>query len=216
MRKIKNLVRRLIGLNNETDYYSQAGEDAILSNIFNYVLPTDRGFYVDVGAYHPFKHSNTYLLYRAGWRGINIDPRPGSKALFDKHRPGDTNLELGVAAEEGKMTYYMIDEGSTMNSFSKENLEALEMFDKVTEKIEIPVRKLSSILTEYREQAEVDYLNIDAEGYELEILGELTNSAIKPSVVSVEQNGPLTLSDVLASETEAFFLSLAIHRSQRI
>jgi hypothetical protein len=87
MRKIKNLVRRLIGLNNETDYYSQAGEDAILSNIFNYVLPTDRGFYVDVGAYHPFKHSNTYLLYRAGWRGINIDPRPGSKALFDKHRP---------------------------------------------------------------------------------------------------------------------------------
>jgi hypothetical protein len=115
---------------------------------------------------------------------------------------------LGVAAEEGKMTYYMIDEGSTMNSFSKENLEALEMFDKVTEKIEIPVRKLSSILTEYREQAEVDYLNIDAEGYELEILGELTNSAIKPSVVSVEQNGPLTLSDVLASETEAFFSKL--------
>jgi FkbM family methyltransferase len=205
MRKIKNLIRRLIGLKNDTDYYSQAGEDSIISNVFNYVLPTRQGFYVDVGAYHPFTHSNTYLLYRAGWRGVNIDPRPGSKALFDRHRAGDINLEFGVAADEGTLTYYMIDERSTMNSFSKENLERLGMFEAVTQRIEVPVKKLSSILNDYHGGSEVDYLNIDAEGYELEILGELTNSAIRPRVVSVEQNGPLTLADVLSSETCAFF-----------
>jgi FkbM family methyltransferase len=204
IRQLKTKVRSLLGLRNETDYYAQGGEDAIVSKIFSYVLPVEKGFYVDVGAYHPFKHSNTYLLYKAGWRGVNIDPRPGSKALFDKHRPRDINLEYGVASQDGSLTYYMIGEESTMNTFSRENLERLGMMDAVTETVEVPVRKLSAILADHASGSDVDYLNIDAEGYELEILGELASSSIRPAVISVEQNGPLNLRDVLQSETCAF------------
>jgi len=200
MRKLKNIIRRSIGLNNDTDFYAQAGEDAIVSNIFSYVLPTRKGYYVDVGAFHPYQHSNTYLLYRAGWRGINIDPRPGSKALFDKHRPKDINVEGGVASEAGSMTYYVLGEDSTMNSFSKENIERLGMLDQIKQTVTVPVYSLDSILAKHPEIRRIDYLNIDAEGFELEILRSLNLSSTRPRVISLEQNGVFTLADIFESE----------------
>ena len=204
MRTIKRLARKLIGKKNDTDFYAQGGEDAIVSNIFNYVCPTQKGFYIDVGAYHPFKHSNTYLLHKAGWRGLNIDPRPGSKALFDKYRPRDINVEAGIAATEGSMTYYIVGDDSTMNSFSSENLASLGMLDKVVRTIDVPVHTLSSILSNHPEIEKIDYLNIDAEGFETEVLSGLDSSSIRPSIVSLEQNAVFTLNDVLTSETCKF------------
>ena len=201
MRRIKNLIRSLVGLRNETDFYSQAGEDAIVSNVFNYVVPKTNGFYIDIGAYDPFKHSNTYLLYKAGWRGVNIDPRPGSKKLFDRHRPDDINIQAGVAMHEGTLTYHVVAEDSTMNSLSRENLERIGMFDKVKRTVEVPVRTLNSIFNDHPEIKSVDYLNIDAEGYEKEIISGLDTCAVKPTVVSLEQNGTFTFSDVLRSDT---------------
>lgn len=53
------------------------------------------GFYVDVGAHHPMRFSNTYFFYRMGWSGINIDAMPGSMKEFKKYRRRDINLELG-------------------------------------------------------------------------------------------------------------------------
>ena len=73
--------------------FPQEGEDLILSRMFD---ARSKGFFVDVGAYHPFRFSNTFLFYCAGWRGINIDATPGSMIAFDKFRPGDTNIECFV------------------------------------------------------------------------------------------------------------------------
>ena len=63
--------------------YSQEGEDLVLRKIFK---KQDKGFYVDVGAHHPKRFSNTFLLYKKGWNGINIDATPGSMKLFNKFR----------------------------------------------------------------------------------------------------------------------------------
>lgn len=204
MRKIKNLLRFLIGARNETEYYSQGGEDAIVSKTFSFLLPTVTGFYLDIGAYHPYKHSNTYILYKAGWRGMNVDPRPGTKALFDRYRKGDINIEAGVGASDAKMTYYIIDKDSTMNSFSKDNLQRLGVFDDVKETVEVPIRTLGSLLAEHPSIECIDYMNVDAEGFEIEILSGLDSISSKPKVISVEQNGVLTLSDVSESSTAVF------------
>lgn len=201
---IKRNLRLLLGIKSETDYYSQGGEDAIVSKTFSYLLPTERGFYVDIGAYHPFKHSNTYILYKAGWRGINIDPRPGFKALFDRYRNKDINIEAGIAAENGKMTYYILDEDSTMNSFSKENLVKLGVFEQVKRSIDVPVFTLSTLLAQYSDIKVVNYLNIDAEGFEMEILAGLDLGAMMPKVISIEQNDVLTFADVLNSSVCKF------------
>src|SRR5690554_6253894 len=75
--------------------YSQEGEDILLEKLFE---GKNDGFYVDVGAHHPRRFSNTYLLYRRGWRGINIDAMPGSMAEFRRLRGRDINLEIPISS----------------------------------------------------------------------------------------------------------------------
>ena len=55
--------------------FSQEGEDLVLARIFE---GKKNGFYVDIGAHHPTRFSNTHYFYRRGWSGINIDAMPGS------------------------------------------------------------------------------------------------------------------------------------------
>ena len=208
LKTLKRLGRSLIGIRNDTDFYSQGGEDAIVWNTFAYMTSIRSGSYLDIGAYHPFKHSNTYLLYKAGWKGFNIDPRPGSKALFDRYRKRDINIEAGVAAEDGTMTYYIVGESSTMNTFSKENLERLGLIDEVIRTVEVPVYSLASLSKKWPGAGEVNYLNIDAEGFEMEILRGLPEVSRLPEVISLEQNNVTTLKDVLESEPCSFLAEL--------
>ncbi|MEJ7848398.1 MAG: FkbM family methyltransferase [Pyrinomonadaceae bacterium] len=209
MRKVKNLARRVLGLKNLTDFYSQGGEDAVASNTFQSLIPVKNGFFLDVGAYHPYHHSNTYLLYKAGWRGINIDPRESVKRLFDAARPRDINIQVGIAAEDGVREFYELKEGlSSMSSFSYSNIEKLGLTKSIRRVIELPVLRLSSLLRQYPELTKLDYLNIDAEGLETEILSGLPDGDLRPTVISIEQNGPITLEQVLNSETCQYLKSL--------
>lgn len=204
IRKIKRKIRHLLGIKNDTDYYSQAGEDAIVSKSFSYLLPVKKGFYIDIGAYHPYKHSNTYILYKDGWSGMNIDPRPGSKKMFEKYRGRDINIEAGIASKDGNMTYYMLGETSTMNTFSKENLIRLGLLEKVKKVVDVPVYALDTLLKQHKEIQYIDYLNIDAEGFEMEILMGLDFSNISPTIISLEQNHVFGLKDVLDSQVSIY------------
>lgn len=199
LHRIKSFGRSLFGVKSETDFFGQAGEDAIVWKIVSTILGIKKGSYVDVGAFHPFKHSNTYLLYKAGWRGINVDPRPGTKELFDRYRPGDTNIEAGISAQNGKLTYYILSDDSPMNSFSFENLERLGVADQVTRTLTVPVFRLDDLLERYPVVSEIDYLNVDAEGFEIEILESIDFQKSSPKLISIEQNAVLTLENVLNS-----------------
>lgn len=77
--------------------YSWEGEDILVNKLMRDLFGIQKGFYVDIGARHPFVLSNTALLYSQGRRGINIDAMPGSMALFETHRPEDINLEIAIA-----------------------------------------------------------------------------------------------------------------------
>src|SRR5437868_6288327 len=81
--------------------YSQDGEDLVLSR---FLSSENKGFYVDVGAHHPTRFSNTYFFYKKGWRGINIDAMPGSMIAFDKMRPRDTNVEAAISDNDSEIT----------------------------------------------------------------------------------------------------------------
>ena len=84
--------------------YSYGGEDLILHGILG---ANARGYYVDVGAFHPKRYSNTYLFYKQGWNGINIDATPGSMAEFHRVRPRDTNLEIAISDSEETMLFHV-------------------------------------------------------------------------------------------------------------
>lgn len=73
------------------NFYSQDGEDTLLTAFYE-SQPEYKGFYVDIGALHPLRFSNTQIFYDRGWHGINIDATPGSMKLFNKVRPNDINI----------------------------------------------------------------------------------------------------------------------------
>jgi len=165
--------------------YSQEGEDLILLRIFE---KKRIGFYVDVGAHHPFRFSNTYLFYRLGWRGINIDATPGSMKLFNKFRKRDINVEVAIGEKEEILTFYIFNEPA-LNTFD-ENLARQrngKMGYYIIKKLPIKVLPLSKILEEYLpEGQEIDFLNVDVEGKDFEVLKSNDWSTYKPKVVLVE------------------------------
>src|SRR5262245_5522584 len=100
--------------------YSQEGEDLLLRRILN---GQQKGFYVDVGAHHPMRYSNTYLFYKLGWRGINVDAMPGSMELFRKVRPRDINVEAAISETGEILKYYMMDDPALNGFVSEVNLD---------------------------------------------------------------------------------------------
>lgn len=175
----------LLGYDSYAPSFSSAGEDMVLRHL----LGSDKlnGFYVDVGAFHPTLFSNTYFFYLNGWSGINIEARPGSKALFDKVRPRDVNLEVGISRQRGALTYYFIGENSPMNSFSPEFLNQIQMLEHVKSEISIATVMLAEVLESHLPKGQaIDFLNVDVEGHDLEVLGSNDWERFRPRIVVVE------------------------------
>ena len=182
--------------------YSSEGEDLILKRIFE---NKRNGIYVDVGAHHPFRVSNTYLFYKMSWKGINIDPMPGSKAMFDRYRPQDINLEMGVSATRQQLTYHIFNEPA-LNTFSPAKVEEYTQDPqyKVIRKKSIDTWPLADILDEYLPAGTtIDFMTIDAEGLDMEVLRSNNWKKYRPSYILVESN-PFMLSDMHSSELGQF------------
>ena len=144
------------------------------------------GFFVDIGAHHPKRFSNTYLLYRSGWRGINIEPNPGVKRIFDDIRPEDINIETAIGNNESESTFYMFQEPA-LNTFSKTLADQYERAgQKLIEKKAIKTRKLSSVLNEHCSGKNIDILSIDVEGMELSVLESSDWKQYRPKMLLLE------------------------------
>jgi FkbM family methyltransferase len=168
--------------------YAQEGEDILLERLFQGVKT---GFFVDVGAHHPRRFSNTYLLYLRGWRGINIDPLPGTKLNFDRERPEDINLEMGVSEKEQKLIYYSFNEPA-LNTFDKKEAERKDGAHNglfvIEKQMEIDTRPLATILDTYLTAGkEIDLLTIDVEGLDSEVLNSNNWDKYRPKFILVEE-----------------------------
>jgi len=183
---LKSRVQQLLlGYHSYAPSFSSAGEDMIL----RHVIGSDKmdGFYVDVGAYDPVVGSNTHFFYVNGWRGINVEARPGSRGRFESVRPRDINLEVGVSKEAGSLTYYFISDDSTMNSFSREFLERTGAISAVTREIPVPVMPLSEILERHLPAGQpIDFMSVDVEGHDLQALESNDWGRFRPRFVVVE------------------------------
>lgn len=163
--------------------YSQYGEDIILADLFK---DTSKGFYVDVGAHHPQRYSNTHLLFAKGWHGINIDPNPHTIRLFTKYRPFDINLECGVGTH-GELTYYQFSDPA-VNTFVDAEAEKWRQKDFLTflGAKKVPMSTLASILDTHRNHGTIDLLTIDAEGMDLDVLKSNDWKKYRPTVIVIE------------------------------
>lgn len=193
-----------------TKSYSQEGEDIILSYIF--IEKKTAGFYVDVGAHRPKRFSNTYFFYKKGWRGINIDAMPGSKKLFTKIRPRDINLEIAISDKKQEVTYYMFND-SALNGFSKELSAEINSKGKyrIIDEIKMETSTLKDVLDTYLpENIEIDFLSVDVEGLDLQVLKSNDWNKYKPKVVLVESLD-FSFDDLGNSEIYKFLVSKDYH-----
>ncbi|MDF1534400.1 MAG: FkbM family methyltransferase [Methanosarcinaceae archaeon] len=190
-RPVKNLLKRFrdfaLWNPHQVIAYSQEGEDLILNRIFG---TQNTGFYVDVGANHPQRYSNTYLFYQRGWRGINIDAMPGSMELFKKLRPRDINLEVAILKETGNKTFFQFNEPA-LSTFSKELAKRRDGHNgfKIIRTIEMNSLPLWQILDDYlsvKQQGEIDFLSVDVEGLDHDVLESNDWSRFRPKVVLLE------------------------------
>lgn len=175
-----------LGIPYFTKSYAQEGEDMILRRIFE---KQKKGFYVDVGAHHPKRFSNTYHFYKSGWRGINIDAMPGSMSIFNKVRPRDINLEMAISSKKEKLVYYAFSD-SALNSFSKDlSLRRdREGGNKIVFTKELETVPLKEVLSRYVPQGtQICFLSADVEGMELQVLQSNDWNKYKPKIVLVEQ-----------------------------
>ena len=168
-------------------YYSQEGEDILLRRIFG---DQTNGFYVDIGAHHPKRFSNTCYFYDRGWQGINIDAMPGSMKIFQKFRPRDTNLEIAISEKEQQLAYYMFNEPA-LNSFSKSLSDERQNEKCYLEKtISIPSFPLSTILDKHLPPEQIiNFLSVDVEGLDLQVLASNDWNKYRPKVVLAEVLG---------------------------
>ena len=162
--------------------YSISNVDLIIDRMF---ANLKNGFYVDVGCNHPIKFNNTYLLYKRGWSGINIDLDSKSINEFKKLRPKDYNVKKVVSSDEEIKDIYFYHERSAINTLSKELVD----FRKTKPK-EI-FKEKSSTLNKIIEDSpfknkKINLISIDIENHEYEALKDFNFSEYKVDVIVVE------------------------------
>ena len=200
--KLKNIPMRILAGRYATLSYSQEGEDLILNRIF---AGKTSGFYIDVGAHHPFRFSNTYFFYKMNWRGINIEPNPDGISSFRSRRPRDVNLQMGVSDNNGVLRYHYFDEPA-LNTFDVDIVaDRLSTTSyKVIRVEDIPVYRLDEILASNLPSGQpIDFLSIDAEGLDFRVLKSNDWAKYRPLCVLVEVLNS-TLEGVMTSDIHVF------------
>lgn len=171
--------------------YSQEGEDMLLERFLEH---RGSGFYVDVGAHHPMRFSNTYRLYRRGWIGLNIDANPGSMAVFKRLRPRDINIEAAVSPASHELIYYRFNEPA-LNTFRKDL--ALQWVSKrysIIEEVNILTVPLWQLLDQHVPAGtKIDLLTVDVEGLDYDVLRSNDWGRYSPEFILVECLGAQTL-----------------------
>jgi len=181
--------------------YSQEGEDMILRRIFE---NENTGFYIDVGAHHPKRFSNTHYFYKRGWSGINIDAMPDSMKRFNKIRSRDINIEAAISNEKKEITYYMFNDPA-LNSFDIDLVQERinEKYSLIKEQ-KIVTKPLKEILSEYLPRNQkINFMDIDVEGLDLEVLKSNDFSLFRPEYILVESND-VKINDIQNNEIYKF------------
>jgi FkbM family methyltransferase len=166
--------------------YAQFGEDILLGHIFH---DKPEGFFVDIGAYHPVRFSNTFALYLQGWRGINVDGNHDAIEIFKSVRPEDINIHALVSDQVETKEFYRFKEGA-WNSTNQEAVEILRARGQDqgtligTDRMEtVPIMR---ILEQHVGNKKFDLLTVDVEGLDIQIIRSIDFSRYRPKVIAAE------------------------------
>ena len=172
--------------------FSQFHEDLLIDLIF---AGREEGFYLDVGANDPEFNSNSLRFYRRGWSGVCVEPGAEAFRRIAQHRPKDLNLNVAIGPERSRMTFYRVVDDSTLSSLDEATARRMAaMVGSTVAADEVDVLPLRDIFAEHTGGRQVDFLSVDAEGYDLEVLRSNDWERHRPTLLLVEINnqfGPI-------------------------
>ena len=172
-------------------YRAQNGEDRWLEKYFK---GKRDGFYVEVGAYDGSHLSNTYHFESIGWTGVLVEPDPVMAAQCRRNRPASRTFACAVVGpgDGAEIVFYRVAEGQVYSTTypSPSHRQRLDKMGLQWEEIRVPARTLDSILAEAA-PARIDFVSIDVEGGELQVLGGFDIRRWQPAIVIVETNARL-------------------------
>ena len=183
------------------NFYSQFGEDKIL----NELIPKNftNGYYVDVGCFHPKKHSNTYMLFKKGWKGINIDMEKDKIATFNLARPNDYNFLGAISDKIEKVKIFRNQKYGVSSTINRNVIKNEDIIDDDY----IQTTTLNIVLeTSPFKGKKIDLLNIDAEGNDLKVIKSLNFDIYNPSIIIIETHLK-KIDEIIKSEIYLFLIS---------
>ena len=162
--------------------YSYGSVDLLLEHIFK---NQSHGFYIDVGCQHPVMNNNTYLLYKKGWNGINIDLDKKNIDLFSFYRKRDLNINVAISSREDERDLFFYHDKSAINTLEKSVANYQKAQVKKIKKVK--TKTLNSIIENSKfNNLTIDFVSIDVEGHELEVIKGFDLKKYKPKVVIIE------------------------------
>ena len=174
----------------QTISYAQRYEDLHLLRCFG---ERTSGFYIDIGAGHPVYDNVSFAFYLRGWSGITVEPNPWLAQLSAAVRPRDRRIQSLVGAEAGEATYYLVEDFHGLSTTIASHAQAAQAeLGKAAQAMTVPVTTLRA-LCEQHAPAAIDFLKVDVEGAEPDVLAGGDWQRFRPKVEVVEALAPLTL-----------------------
>ena len=167
--------------------YAQHFEDVYLMRCFR---ERKDGFYVDVGAGHPVVDNVSFAFYLKGWHGITVEPNPALAKLSRSVRPRDIGAETLVGSAPGTAKFFLVDDFHGLSTTIGENARAAaENYGKRSNELILPVTTLAELCRKHAPKA-IDFLKIDVEGAEKDVLEGADWKSYRPRVVVIEATMP--------------------------
>ncbi|MFC4261706.1 FkbM family methyltransferase [Ferruginibacter yonginensis] len=195
--RVKPFIKSLFYIFTSPNYkefisFSQAGEDRVMKFFFR-SLGLKKVTYLEIGTNNPIDINNSYYFYLEGNRGVIIEPNPDLISKIKKHRKHDICLNIGVSGsgKEEVLDFYIFNENDKekgLSTFSKEEATYVNNTTniKIAEIRKIPVKPINTILATYFENEAPDFISIDVEGLDLDILKTLNFSRWRPKLLCIE------------------------------
>ncbi len=165
--------------------YSQSGEDVIIDFIFTAFLKMEKPTYLDLGAHHSSIMSNTVFFYKKGARGVLVEADPFLFEELKRNRRKDLCLNIGVGVTGEKEADFYILDAKALNTFSKEEVEKCRAYTKVEKIIKMPLLSINEIIEKHCLKTP-DFISIDIEGLDFEVIKGLNFDKYRPKVFCVE------------------------------
>jgi len=170
--------------------FSQQGEDIVLFHALRDVMKIENATYMDVGAAHPRKSNNTYLLHWNGCHGVLVEPNPMFAKMCRDERPKDIVIEAGIGVTETtEADYYEIKGNPMLNTFSPDQVKELQKgkTEDVVEKVrKMPLLSINKVIEQHLGGKSPDLLSTDVEGLDYDIIKTLDLSRFRPAVICAE------------------------------